>query len=132
MLNIEKYKGEIIDVLEHCAFPSYFSNLKIALVDIYKESINDNELDRRDVEDIELINWLCEEYQEPILNDEEKKYLSAFVKPFRNVIGCVNKQNDGVHFCTIEGDFIFPYFLNEMMFKDMEENKDYSLEELGL
>lgn len=135
MLNIEKYKEQLIKVAEYqwtkddeIKYKDFVFDLGFTAIDYgCKGKFTDESNDF-----VALIEWLCEEYQEPILDEEEREYLSAFVKPFRNVIGCVNKQKDGVHFCTIEGDFIFPYFLNGMMFKDMEENKDYSLEELGL
>lgn len=87
-----------------------------------------------------------EEYKEPVLNEEEKKYLSAVIKPFRDRV---------VYICKVEGDecsqFIsikakkydydeensneyidLPYFREDTMYVNMEVGKEYNLEELGL
>lgn len=39
-----------------------------------------------------IIDWLCEEHKEPILDEEEKEYLSAVIRPFRNRIHFISKQ----------------------------------------
>ena len=77
------------------------------------------------------------EVEKPILDDEETKYLSGVIRPFRNKIGYIMKVN------TQCGEFIrilfknneciiFPYFKKGTMYKGMELNKEYSLEDLGL
>lgn len=79
--------------------------------------------------------------EEPILDDKEKEYLANVIRPFRNRIKYIVKSN-----CFIK-DFIsiflyndfkdiesvdFPYFKKDTMYKNMEEDKEYTLEELGL
>ena len=77
----------------------------------------------------------------PILDDAEKKYLSAVIKPFRNKVYAIAKYDDGddnyyiqimikqnVYFEYID----FPYFKKGTMYKGMEFKKEYTLEELGL
>lgn len=82
--------------------------------------------------------------KEPILDEEEKKYLSDVIRPFRDrvkyilrndrednttsfivvVIECIDKQNYE-HICL-------PLFKTNTMYKGMEEGKEYTLEELGI
>ncbi len=80
-----------------------------------------------------------QEYKEEILDKEEKEYLSAVIKPFRNRIKYISKTDKYTHdeeniFITIENsDSIwFPYFKKNAMYKGMELNKKYTLKELGL
>lgn len=90
-------------------------------------------------------NW-WEEYKEDILDEEEKKYLSAVIKPFRDrviyikkidiylgcnkdaeyIFGDLGNENDAVD------AFLLPYFPKGTMYKGMETEKKYTLEELGL
>ena len=80
-----------------------------------------------------------------ILNKEEKEYLSAFIKPFRDkvisisrkiytIIGsCLNYQI--TYFINIEVDkefVIYGFQTQNNMYKHMELDKKYTLEELGL
>ena len=88
-----------------------------------------------------------EEYKEPILDEEEKKYLSAVIKPFRDRVIYIKKID--LHLgCKKDCEYIFgrlggneydvvdtfslPYFPKGSMYKGMETNKKYTLEELGL
>ena len=82
----------------------------------------------------------------PILDEKEREYLSAVIKPFRNTVKNIYKASDlngDYEYITIvhekdeqkEGylvSFSLPYFEKGAMYKGMEERKDYSLEELGL
>ena len=87
-----------------------------------------------------------EEYKEDILDEEEKKYLNAVIKPFRDRVeyikkteaynvgyGCGEKisielrDKDGIR------DYLsLPWFAKGSMYKNMELGKEYNLEELGL
>lgn len=78
-----------------------------------------------------------------ILDAAEKRYLSAVSKPFRKQIITIRKiQNYKYEFIEIliyntdEGVscevISFPYFNKGKMYKGMEINKEYTLEELGL
>lgn len=87
----------------------------------------------------EALRWLLSEYKRPILDDVEKEYLQAVIKPFGSKIKYISKSDGcckGKQFILIEfykGDhFIFPYFEANSMYKGMELNKEYTLKELGL
>lgn len=78
-----------------------------------------------------------------ILNEKEKKYLKAVIRPFRNRVVSVKKVecSNNSYFINIKiiselspsrkENIFLPYFQNEM-YKGMELNKEYTLEELGL
>ena len=79
----------------------------------------------------------------PILDDVEKEYLSAVIKPFRNRIISIRKyrfnQDEyiGIYIKyyakTDENEMItLPVFKEVTMYKGMETNRRYTLEELGL
>ena len=77
----------------------------------------------------------------PILDDVEKKYLSAVIKPFRNKVYAIAKYDGGddnyyiqimikqnVYFEYID----FPCFKKGTMYKGMELKEEYTVEQLGL
>ena len=87
-----------------------------------------------------------EEYKESILDEKEKEYLSAVIKPFRDrviyikkidmYLGC-NKYDAYIlgelgNKDDVVDTFALPYFPKGNMYKGMETNKKYTLEELGL
>ena len=79
-----------------------------------------------------------------ILDDKEKEYLSAVIRPFKGRVKCIRKRQYGltrefivivVNFyndSTREENIDLPLFKRGSMYKDMEVNKDYTLEELEL
>lgn len=88
---------------------------------------------------LDFFNWLEEEYKPPILDDVEKAYLSAVIKPFRKRIKRIEKISNnficGKQFLCVElttDNLTFPVFEKGTMYKGMEANKRYTLEELGL
>lgn len=86
-----------------------------------------------------FFNWLEQEYKPPILDDVEKAYLSAVIKPFRERIKYIRKIN---HSSVNNDQFLcivlvndrcgLPNFKKGTMYKGMEEDRDYTLKELGL
>lgn len=87
------------------------------------------------------IEWLLSEYKEPILDDEEREYLSAVIKPFRKDVEYIVKlpkfewiqEAIYIHIGrSWRGNIELPTFKKGMMYKGMEINKRYTLEELGL
>lgn len=79
-----------------------------------------------------------------ILDETEKRYLRAVIKPFRNKVIYIRKYfyslsdvySIEIYMKSVEGIFSteylrLPLFRNEM-YKGMEKNKSYSLEELDL
>nr|DAE93428.1 MAG TPA: hypothetical protein [Caudoviricetes sp.] len=86
-----------------------------------------------------FFNWLEQEYKPPILDDVENAYLSAVIKPFRERIKYIRKinhssvNNDQFLCIVLAGDRCgLPNFKKGTMYKGMEVDKDYTLEELGL
>lgn len=72
-----------------------------------------------------------------ILTDEEKEYLSNVIKPFRDdVIGirkCKSCDCARIYINLSNYDiFYLPWFRKDKMYKNMEFEKQYSVEELGL
>lgn len=93
-----------------------------------------------------LKEWLDAEHNEPILDDAEKQYLSAVIKPFRDDVQYIVKfggkfssrayeEIDVRYQDKMSGDkycFLLPRFEKGTMYKGMEVNRHYTLEELGL
>ena len=77
-----------------------------------------------------------ETLNEGILNNKEKEYLSAVIKPFRNEILTIEKayfkEDEWLYFTMNRGDFTLPYFKTGTMYQGMEKGKKYTLEDLGL
>ena len=71
-----------------------------------------------------------------ILDDAERRYLKAVIRPFREKVTAICKVND------IESDYIviclefenvcLPDFPTGTMYKGMKKGHDYTIEELGL
>ena len=71
----------------------------------------------------------------PVLADEEKEYLSYVIKPFRHRIKYFYKWTCAeiiVAPCEDHSHLNFPSFEKNAMYKGMEPNKKYALEDLGL
>ena len=91
--------------------------------------------------------WLDKEHEEEqILNDAEKKYLSAVIKPFRDKVNFICKVNyhnnpevdvyKAQHIVIGLNDnspeVVLPLFKAGTMYKGMEAGHVYTLEDLGL
>lgn len=77
----------------------------------------------------------------PILDDAEREYLSNVIKPFRDKVMYIAKydteKNQFIRICYCDIDknleyMYFPPFKKGTMYKGMEVNKKYSLEDLEL
>ena len=91
-----------------------------------------------------VIAWLEQEHKEPILDEAEKNYLSAVIKPFRNRVQYIAKvfADDAwfyrincyifIHFNDGSDDMDFPVFNESKMYKGMAIDRPYTLKELGL
>lgn len=87
-----------------------------------------------------FLSWLEQEYKPPILDDVEKAYLSAVIKPFRKDIKYIVKfkrysNKKEYIYMTMKKDDDYctlPVFEKGKMYKGMELDKAYTLEELGL
>ena len=132
MSNIEngsiKIATKKITNCEKCIFDnvrcdSYLNCCWINHKELYSETFLDQEVE------IEV---------EPILTDKEREYLRAVVNPFRNRVVWIKKQDyypDGQYIkIEIKKDVpvVFPLFEENKYYKNMEVDKEYTLEELGL
>lgn len=89
-----------------------------------------------------LVNWLEDEYKEPILDEKEKEYLKAVIRPWRDKVKNICKkkylgnylqyQYIAIRLKTDEEEVYLPNFQQGTMYKGMELGKEYSLEDLGL
>lgn len=126
MINIEKYKDEMLNAIENGD----------DLIDVLCSAYYNNNQDAAG--DLDVLNWLCGEYKEPILEECEKKYLSAVIKPFRDIVTNISKESDlreeviAISYKYNLYKFHLPPFKKGTMYKNMERNKEYTLEELGL
>ena len=73
----------------------------------------------------------------PILDDAERKYLSAVIKPFRKSVISIAKstiygESEAICIDTEKRYMVFPPFEKGTMYKGMKPDHGYSLEELGL
>lgn len=128
MLNIEKYKDEILNSsradLTCCVNDSILGKNCYRTCNECKKSV---------------MEWLLSEAKEPILDDVERKYLSDVIRPFRKEVTTISKfltwANDA-HYIYIEmkddRGCTLPFFPKNTMYKGMKDGRHYSLKELGL
>ena len=72
-----------------------------------------------------------------ILDEAERQYLSAVIRPFRDKVQSITKMpemNGREEYIVIDIGFqmFFPVFKSNTMYKGMDLGKEYTLEELGL
>ena len=132
MTNLERYKDYLLNY-----------------VDTHNGDLQDLITDFMDGQDVDFSNycgtdnmialwWLLEEYKEPILDEKERKYLSAVIKPFkvRWIIKRTMKNDCGEYIkIALKNDdecLIFPNFKTGTMYKGMKAEKRYTPKELGL
>ena len=82
--------------------------------------------------------WLEEEYKPNILEEKEKEYLAAVIKPFRDRVKYITKyiysaKEEYLLIVMYNGERMsFPTFKKETMYKGMKVYEEYTLEDLGL
>ena len=84
--------------------------------------------------------WLLGEHEEPILDDIEKEYISNIIKPFKNkVLYILKNEGRDSYFIEISLDnngidyVVLPNFsCSAKMYVNMKPKKRYTLKELGL
>ena len=134
MLNIEKYEKELRKYGTNFALTKQGS-----LVNCIDVSCEDCTFDDGCV--IKRMNWLCQEYVKPILTDEAKTYLKLILEPSKCTI--IQKLVDGEEtprkyklLCSTDSGYIAilykPGTKYYEYFKNMESDKAYTPEELGL
>lgn len=92
----------------------------------------------------DILDWMAQPYEAPILDSVEKRYLKSVIKPFKDEITFICKCELNANRCYIRivvssavlpsgvDSIYFPIFIGDTMYKGMKANKCYSLEELGL
>lgn len=88
-----------------------------------------------------LLDWLEIEYQElPILDDKEREYLSYIIRPWRDRVNSIVKSArlddyeniQIIHYDHMHLAITLPKFRAGTMYKGMELDREYTLEELGI
>lgn len=128
MLNIERYKEELIK--------AYSGGGSLGETIIYVMKIHDIRYPGT------ILDWLCSEYKEPVLTEKEKEYLSNVIKPFKDRVIYICKASIGdtlyqieIYYKEEDGDkdvIALPIFNAGTMYKGMQMDSYYDLEELGL
>lgn len=81
-------------------------------------------------------NGIYIQYKQEILDEIEKEYLRAVIRPFRNRVNYIEKcgchESEFIEIVVNEEVIELPFFKKNTMYKGMEQNKEYTLEELGL
>lgn len=86
----------------------------------------------------ESLEWLNQEYKDQILDDVEREYLSAVIKPFRKKVDTISKFHtvntmQYIYFQMKDNNgWTLPLFKKGTMYKGMVQGKHYTLEELDL
>lgn len=120
-------------LLTNLSFENFNEPLKVV-------AVSDNHITvRYNGEEIKIRKDIFEVIKEAnILDDEEKRYLGEVVRPFKNRIRSITKMNSiteceqyiKIELCDCT--LMLPYFKKETMYSGMEDEKKYTLKELGL
>jgi len=103
-----------------------------------REWTYESELKAYEVDKIEIPTYTEYIPPKPILDEKEKEYLSAVIRPWKNKIGYIEKRygidNEWIEIYLKKGNSYtnLPRFKKGTMYKGMELDKEYTLEELGL
>ena len=88
---------------------------------------------------IGYIDYKNVELVEEILDETERKYLADVIRPFKNSVkyiykqqSCANKNQEFIGIILEKDVLKLPYFTAGTMYKGMETDRNYTLEELGL
>lgn len=142
MLNKEKYAKDIVDFSILGVGIALKNNKPVSCC-----GLDCKECDRNDGTGGCSLDTLCEwansEYKEPILNEAEKAYLSAVIKPFKKYVKTIMKakQVATLYAITIDIEEKYnyetflqfpPFEKSSGMYKGMELGRKYTLKELGL
>ena len=139
--NLEHYKGELKEILldDYDNPREVFRKISERFDRQIKISLAEHPTDA-------ILNWMAQPYKEPVLDDVEKEYLGAVIKPFRNRIKYIylaTYVEDYYQIRIVLKSNIFintnyvsianlPPFEKGTMYKGMVIDRHYSLKELGL
>ena len=134
MTNLEFYKNDLYKYAES----NDWNNLQDIITDF---------MDGLDVDfsayalsnNLIALSWLLEEHR--ILEKDERAYLSNVIKPFKDSVKYIEKEGNSrdklsakivIYYGSFSSAIYLPPFNIRLMYKGMELNKKYTLEELGL
>ena len=144
--DLKKMQGKVYTIYfiddDTCRLKGVFYNywFKLAFlkkVDTFYKTLPNNYSGKLTIEKGQVIE---REDKKEILDEVEKEYLKAVIKPFRKkVVGIKKIESIICHYkeCISisvlnENNIYLPYFKKDTMYKGMEERKFYTIEELGL
>lgn len=120
MLNIEKYKDEIIAEWRESEESDLLEDISVVAIR-HGKSLGSIE---------QVVDWLCEEYQESLLTDDEKAQIRAFKKALPT-LERIEKHGVLIYLQNSGGDIIGSFIILNV-YKKILECVTYTLEELGL
>jgi hypothetical protein len=126
MLNIEKYKEDILKILDK----EYSCG---AMEMIYKFA--EHKTSKPFKSYYALFNWLCEEYKEPLLTDDEKEFLQDLMKWYVFDEVYISNMNEIVLFKDESSENVKRYNIaipSNFYFEKLQQFEGYTLEELDL
>ncbi len=135
--NLEHYKGELKEILidDYDNPREVFRKISKRFDRQIKISLTEHPTDA-------ILNWMAQPYEESVLDDVEKAYLSAVIKPFRNRVRFIKLSTYNSSNCIYiilkrynshsDDIIVLPCFKPGTMYKGMVIDRHYSLKELGL
>lgn len=135
--NLEHYKKELGKIFyeELRNAPAVFDKVKKNLDSNIRSQYGQTYAD-------DILEWMSRPYKEPILEEDERNYLSNVIKPYKNKVTGITKVKDEykenmryirITVRSVGTEYInLPWFKENTMYKGMKDLKDYTLEELGL
>lgn len=134
----DENKGIECNKCERC------DNCKFVYINCNTSNIKSSWINHKEIYSDKFLDQEIEIEMPDILNEAEKRYLSAVIRPFRNRVISISKYfyvldnvySIEIYMKSVEGIFNtenlkLPLFKNEM-YKGMEKNKKYTLKELDL
>lgn len=138
--NLEHYKGELKEILL-----DDYDNPREVFRKISKRFDRQIKISPIEHPTDAILNWMAQTYKEQILDEAEKAYLRAVIKPFKDKVLHIYKTDQydenyqyiiivmkSIKYGLNEENIAFPLFKKNTMYKGMKADKNYTLKELGL
>nr|DAT55011.1 MAG TPA: hypothetical protein [Caudoviricetes sp.] len=138
--NLEHYKGELKEILL-----DDYDNPREVFRKISKRFDRQIKISPIEHPTDAILNWMAQPYEESVLDDVEKAYLKAVIKPFKDKVLHIYKTDQydenyqyiiivmkSIKYGLNEENIAFPLFKKNAMYKGMKVDKNYTLKELGL
>ena len=129
--NLEHYKKRLQRIVK-----DYFEHPKQVFGSI--QQYIDPEIKHNCVEyTTDILEWMAQPYERPLLDSTEREYLTSVIRPFRKEVTVIKKLGTpaGKEYILIilkDDCMSFPSFEKGKMYKGLELEKRYTPEELGL